>query len=199
MHRQDIMNAAVSVFSEKGFYASTLDEIAQRAEFSKGALYLYFQNKEDILFSILLEPLETWLEANRRIMVGSQPFSEELRTLFEETAKYVFANPSLFALLNAQDAAFFKALSDDNRERLLSLKLMIENQLRTRIDMAVERQEIKPLAPEALISMIHGALHMTFSRWECSDITDHWECSDITELNKKINVYIDMVFNGIAF
>jgi AcrR family transcriptional regulator len=44
----EIVQAAFEVFSEKGFAAARLDDIAQRAGVSKGALYLYFDNKQDI-------------------------------------------------------------------------------------------------------------------------------------------------------
>ena len=43
----EIVQAAYQVFSEKGFAAARLDDIAQRAGVSKGALYLYFDNKQD--------------------------------------------------------------------------------------------------------------------------------------------------------
>jgi AcrR family transcriptional regulator len=51
--REAILLAAQDVFAEKGFTAATLDEIAEKAEFSKAALYLYFKNKEDLFFSLI--------------------------------------------------------------------------------------------------------------------------------------------------
>ena len=44
---REICGAALDVFSEKGFAAAKLDEIARRAGVSKGTLYLYFKDKED--------------------------------------------------------------------------------------------------------------------------------------------------------
>ena len=191
MHRQDIIQAAIAVFSEKGFYASTLDEIAQRAEFSKGALYLYFQNKEDLLFTILVEPLQGWLDACTTIMVGDKPFREELARLFKETGAFIFENPRLFALINAQDAALFKALSDENRQMVLAIKTGIREKLRERIEQALANKEIRLIATEALIGMIQGSMG--------SMVFCHWGCETSEELNKKIDVFIDMIFNGIAF
>jgi AcrR family transcriptional regulator len=48
-----ILNAAMQVFSVKGYWATTLDEIAERASVSKGLLYTYFNSKEDIFLSLL--------------------------------------------------------------------------------------------------------------------------------------------------
>ncbi|MFC1485941.1 TetR/AcrR family transcriptional regulator, partial [Candidatus Latescibacterota bacterium] len=78
-HRREIMEAAISVFAEKGFFAATLEEIAQKAEFSKGALYLYFQNKEDLLNTILQEMTDEWIQVLRQSMTGEKSFREELK------------------------------------------------------------------------------------------------------------------------
>jgi len=50
--RNEILDAAEKVFFSKGMEASTMDEVAEVAELSKGTLYLYFRSKEDIRFAI---------------------------------------------------------------------------------------------------------------------------------------------------
>lgn len=47
-----IIDAAEKVIFSKGLEAATMDEIAEVAEFSKGTIYLYFKNKEDLYFAI---------------------------------------------------------------------------------------------------------------------------------------------------
>jgi AcrR family transcriptional regulator len=49
----EIVAAALAVFSEKGFAAARLDDIAARAGVSKGAIYLYFATKEDIFRAVV--------------------------------------------------------------------------------------------------------------------------------------------------
>ena len=49
----EIVQAAYQVFSEKGFAAARLDDIARRAGVSKGALYLYFETKQDIFEAVV--------------------------------------------------------------------------------------------------------------------------------------------------
>ena len=49
----ELLDAAVSVFAEKGFTAARLDDIAARAGVSKGTVYLYFDSKEDILRALI--------------------------------------------------------------------------------------------------------------------------------------------------
>jgi AcrR family transcriptional regulator len=49
----EIVEAALDVFAEKGFAAARLDDIAHRAGVSKGALYLYFETKEDLFRAVV--------------------------------------------------------------------------------------------------------------------------------------------------
>ena len=49
----EIVAAALEIFSEKGFAAARLDDIAARAGVSKGAIYLYFATKEDIFRAVI--------------------------------------------------------------------------------------------------------------------------------------------------
>ena len=48
--RQTIFNAALELFAEQGYAKTTLEEIAEASEVSKGTLFAYFPSKEDILF-----------------------------------------------------------------------------------------------------------------------------------------------------
>ena len=50
--RQDILDAAETVFFSKGLHQATMDEVAEAAELSKGTLYLYFKSKEELFYGI---------------------------------------------------------------------------------------------------------------------------------------------------
>jgi AcrR family transcriptional regulator len=50
--RAEILAAATQVFSEKGFHASTLNDIGERAEVSKGFIYTHFKTKEAVIDGI---------------------------------------------------------------------------------------------------------------------------------------------------
>jgi AcrR family transcriptional regulator len=54
---QEILEAALSVFAEKGFAAARMDDIAQRARVSKGTIYLYFESKEAVFRALIQETL----------------------------------------------------------------------------------------------------------------------------------------------
>lgn len=50
--REGIVVAAEKVFFSRGFEASTMDDIAEKAELSKGTIYLYFKSKEDLHMAV---------------------------------------------------------------------------------------------------------------------------------------------------
>lgn len=86
---EDILAAAREVFFEKGFQAATMEEIAQKAGFSKGAVYFYFKSKEEILVHINCELMEVYrgfLEDLRRDAASGKDLMkgllDNLRTLF---------------------------------------------------------------------------------------------------------------------
>ena len=56
--RNDIIDAAEKVFFSKGFHNSTMDDVAETAELSKGTLYLYFKSKEDLHFAISMRGMD---------------------------------------------------------------------------------------------------------------------------------------------
>ena len=56
--RQAVIEAALDVFSEKGYVKATFDEIAARAGFTKGAVYWYFRNKADLVSALISEYME---------------------------------------------------------------------------------------------------------------------------------------------
>ena len=60
---REICAAALDVFAEKGFAAARLDEIARRAGVSKGTLYLYFEDKQDLFCAVVRSAIAPNIEA----------------------------------------------------------------------------------------------------------------------------------------
>jgi len=50
--RQDLLNAAEKCFVTRGFHATSVDEVAERAGYTKGAVYSNFGSKEDLFFGV---------------------------------------------------------------------------------------------------------------------------------------------------
>ena len=80
----EILEAALAVFSEKGFAAARLDDIAARAGISKGALYLYFETKQDLFRAVVRETVAPNLAA-------VEAFAGQGRLAFGDLVRLIFA------------------------------------------------------------------------------------------------------------
>lgn len=58
VHREHIASAAQILFMKKGIEATTMDDIAKKAGYSKATLYVYFKNKEEITAVLVLESMK---------------------------------------------------------------------------------------------------------------------------------------------
>ena len=189
-HRQEILDAAVKVFAEKGFHAATLDEIAQEAEFSKAALYLYFSNKEDLLYNILNDAFEKWYSFSQKILHGKDTFRNGLNALFNNVAEEILTNPEMFSLISAQHAALFNALSEKSRIEFMRKHDETWKLIEKRVTKAIGKGELRDISPKAVLGLIHGSLD--------GMVCNQWCCKTLDELKNAILVFMDILFNGIA-
>ena len=69
---QELLDAALALFVEKGFAATRIEEVAQAAGVSKGTLYLYFASKEELLKAVIAEHLSERITAGAALAAGFQ-------------------------------------------------------------------------------------------------------------------------------
>ena len=90
----EILDAALAVFAEKGFAAARLDEIAARAGVSKGALYLYFETKEDIFRAVVGQMIAPNIQAVRAMIAAHPgPLPDLLRAFGAQAARLIDTLP----------------------------------------------------------------------------------------------------------
>src|SRR5258708_29922178 len=78
----EILSAALACFAERGFAATRLDDVARRAGVTKGTLYLYFRNKEELFEPVVRQSLVPYI-AGLEAVVGEakEPASVLLKRL----------------------------------------------------------------------------------------------------------------------
>ena len=79
-----IREAAIRVFSEKGFHEARADEIAQTAGVAVGTIYNYFKNKEDILYDIFATEFVQRRRFYEELRASGLPVVEQIRQILEE-------------------------------------------------------------------------------------------------------------------
>ncbi len=87
--RGEILDAALRLFSEKGYHNVSMHEIAKAAEFGIGTMYKYFGNKKDLYTVILMETAERWHYAVLQAL-------EQERNPFRAIKRYITVHRELF-------------------------------------------------------------------------------------------------------
>ncbi len=94
--RNDIIDAAEQIFFTQGIEHATMDEVAGKAELSKGTLYLYFQSKEDLQFAICARGADVMNQRMRTVILPERTGYENLLAIGEETIRYAREYPDHF-------------------------------------------------------------------------------------------------------
>ena len=77
---QELLDAALALFVEKGFAATRSEEVAQRAGVSKGTLYLYFPSKEELLKAVIRQTLSADIAEGARLVASMEGKAQHLLT-----------------------------------------------------------------------------------------------------------------------
>jgi len=86
---QEILRVAAEVLAEKGYYSTSLEEIADRLDLAKASLYHYFDSKEALLTACLATVAEEAIDRLSAIASGSGTTSERLRRLICEQLQII--------------------------------------------------------------------------------------------------------------
>ncbi len=165
MHRGEILEAAKRVFAEKGFAAATIDEIAQEAEFSKGALYFYFDSKEDLFLSIIRQITDE-LEGKIREVVGeSTDVQDKIESLVNSHLSFFERDKEFFQIIASEhprlEAETEGRLKGELRERILKYLNVIEEVMKE----GVSKGMLKDINPSTLATALIGIIHSFIRQW----------------------------------
>lgn len=117
--RQVILDGAVRVFAEKGFFNATVAEVARAAGVADGTIYLYFKSKDDLLLDVFDNKMSVLCEAAREAISNAKTASDALRSVARLHLQAVEANPAVASVLIVelrQSSAFVR---DAQKPRLV--------------------------------------------------------------------------------
>jgi len=152
--REAVLRTAVQLFLEQGYHRATLNEVADRLNITKPALYNYFRSKEDILF-------ECWVMGQERVedRIAEIESAHEngLATLRMLVHAYAATMASDFGAslvrFNVAD------LSEPNQKITLAGKRRIDRAFRNAIKQGIADHSIKPCDVKLTAFAILGALN----------------------------------------
>lgn len=90
--KDHILNAAISIIEEKGFEKTTMDEIAEKTELSKGTLYLYYNDKASLYQAIKKRAFKNLHDQFLSILQKDKPGAEIIREMMDKFLNLINEN-----------------------------------------------------------------------------------------------------------
>jgi AcrR family transcriptional regulator len=87
--RERILKAALALFLRRGFDATTMDEVAARAQIAKGTLYLHFNDKADLYVSLLEQKVDALNQALSGIAASDATAGVKLETIIRRNLEFI--------------------------------------------------------------------------------------------------------------
>jgi len=91
-HRQEILQAALELFSQRGFHNVSMYEIATASEFAVGTLYKFFSNKEDLYRNLIIDVSNVFLSSLMSALATPGNELEKIRACVEAKIKVFMDN-----------------------------------------------------------------------------------------------------------
>ena len=159
--RRKILASAAQVFSEKGFYRSVVDDIVKASGTSKGAVYFYFDSKEQIFMSLVEEYAAT---VAQELQIAVQQ-SRGLVAQVEATVATLVRNFQAHRELAKIVLIDWPAAGADFQGKRIALKAMLVEVLRGYLDRAVQDGKIPAQDTEMAAYVWIGAVGELVARW----------------------------------
>jgi len=169
--RERLLESAKRLFSQKGYYATSVEDIVESAGLSKGAFYFYFKSKEE-LFKILVE------EMHLNIMKRLENFLERdlpLEDALIEHAKVfledIYQNRHIAQIFLFQ----LMGTNEEFRELYYTKIAHLREMLAKMVDKAIQRGEITYKNAENTVNLYAGFLRMLVLEYVFREKEPHLE------------------------
>ncbi len=96
--RKQILDAALIVFSEQGFHASNVSDVAAQAGVSQGTIYWYFESKEELISAAILSFVEELAEGALAVTEMGETAADKLRALAASMEGFAESGSRLFTM-----------------------------------------------------------------------------------------------------
>ncbi|HEX5036547.1 MAG TPA: TetR/AcrR family transcriptional regulator [bacterium] len=157
-----ILDAAIRIFARKGFYNSTIADVAKVAEVAEGTIYLYFKNKDDLLISIFEHSMDLFIAEAQKELEGVADPKEKLQRFIALHLKLVQKNPELAQVLQIELRQSSKFMKEYEAGKLIDYLNVVRGILEEGQSQGVFR---KGLDPRILRRAIFGCIDELALEW----------------------------------
>jgi AcrR family transcriptional regulator len=157
---REILRAAAAIFSERGYQATTLDDLAVAAKISRATFYSYFPSKEELLRRMYRQVVSTTLASIERIAREDLPAQEKLRRIIRFVVSYNATHKPLMQVFFSEmlnlSSTMSRSVAQANRDFSDVIVRVVEEAVRTGVYV--------PLHPKRFTYILLGACNWMY-RW----------------------------------
>jgi AcrR family transcriptional regulator len=183
--RAQIVRAAAELFGERGYHATTVRDIALRAEVSIGLIYQYFEEKEDVLFLVLREVLDAY---RREIPKALEGIADPLARLVAAVRAYCRVNDA-----NAEATVLAyretKSLRPERRQAMREQELATNVLLAACVDDCIEAGLLHEVDKEVFVYQIVMFSHA----WALKA----WRFHRLMTVDQYVDRGLDLMLNAV--
>ena len=183
--RERIFRAALSLFAERGFFATTVEDITEAADVGKGTFFSYFPSKEHVFGMMHEVQIGKVLQAEAVAKAGHLPIQDVLRQFMHDIAK----EPGRSQML-ARGLLATVFTNEDIRKLLVGTLTRGRNHLETILTLGQERGEVRRDLPV-------GAMARNFQQSLVGTLMV-WSLDPPSTLSRRIDVTYELYWSGIT-
>jgi AcrR family transcriptional regulator len=153
--KQEIMRSAATVLAEKGYNGTTMEEIAAKLLMTKGSMYYYFKNKDDLLYQCHQMIMEISLERIEKVVNSDLKPIEKLRSALKGHILLATSEKSMFMVMDKPNQNF----SDVELQEILNLRKSYSYYFDKILTEGIEKQVFDNVDVKMVRMIILGALN----------------------------------------
>jgi TetR/AcrR family fatty acid metabolism transcriptional regulator len=185
---QRILDAAVEVIAEKGFFHSRVSAIAERAGVADGTIYLYFKNKDELLMAAIDSAFHSFIGRARTELQKITDPREKLRRMAFLHLDALGSNRSMAIVFQTELRHSAKFLAQFSHKLLVEYFDLIKGVLREGQEAGVFRPE---LPVKIAVNCFFGAVDEMVTAWVLSDKDRE------TPLSSVADILVDILLKGM--
>ncbi len=183
---QRILDAAVAVFSEKGFFTSRVADIADRANVADGTVYLYFKSKEEILMTAINTAFDAFMSLARTELKKLSNPADRLRRMAFLHLEALGSNRNLAVVFQMELRQSTRFLAEFSHHHMIEYLGLVREAILEGQASGMFRRE---MSDKFAANCFFGALDEMVTSWVLSE--HDYQLSNVAD------VVVDIFLNGM--
>ena len=137
-----ILDAAVDVIAENGFFQSPVSKIAERAGVADGTVYLYFKNKDDVLRAAIDRIMQQFYDGIEQEFVGVTDPRKQLEVIGRRHLEMVTVNRNMAILMQTEVRQSAKFIAEFSHKHVVRYSQIVREVIRRGQEQGVFRRDL---------------------------------------------------------